>query len=340
MNTLLKIVTASFLVVFFSAAFAEKNLWDIDKTMKFHLGYVPTAEQQTLKDEKVISVPALNLKGAGLPDITNINLANILKLGFPFDVPAHPEQYNFYLKLFQFPKKIDPAKTTGPILKFFLLDQLDEGDTLRVYASKQSNILVKLGFSAPTSTIFSPEHPYPQFLINPTDPHAQSEFNYSIPFFSLYVKNHEKTPAFATVDDKAAWTTQAVLSFQKELLNIYQHKLTSFQGKDSESYYYFIDEQSPTYPNHLVVIKMAQQPLIFKNWRELPMPQDEQKIFVTSLLLTYRSVYTLKNPMIRIKAIPAIETPAFNKLYKPLRTQVFELSSIVYLTSNDIRSIL
>lgn len=315
---------------FFSApVFSAENFWAVHPKLKFQVGYVPHDVLLNLKGPSVVAVPSLKLTPDYLPDITNIRLDDFLSLGFPVASPDHPEQYHFYLKLFKFPAAFDPSKTTIRMLQRFLLDQMKEANFLKAYLSQRENVFVKLGFIAKTDTVFSLKNPYPRFTWDSKNPNNQRIFNLHIPFFSLYIQNTDKVPPLNDADAKAAWTTQAIFHFQQELLAIYQKQLTPMLGKDSATHYYFMDQKSVTYPNHIVVIKMAKQPLIIHDWRQAPMPQNPQHLFLSGLLLTARRVYTLRNPMTRVDQIPPIESEAFDKLYKPLQTQLFELCTVV-----------
>ena len=265
------------------------------------------------------------------PDITNINLADILHLGFDIENPRknkNPSNYNLYLKLYPFPSELDNTETINQFIDRYKSDLFPDAQYLKTYVFQKKNIIIKFAEIDKKNTVFTRDHHMERFLVTDTPGYAVY-FNNHIPFYSLYLVTKGAKPHFSSNEDKANFSTQGVSAFYRELLNSYRHNLQELKGVDKK-YYYFTDVKNLDKTRKLVLLILPKQPLEFKNWRDLPMPQDPNNIFLTSLLLIYHTEYNLKSGALPTK-IPQIDSPNFKKLFVKNNTKVLEIASVVYL---------
>jgi len=307
--------------------------WKVDTYMRFQVAYLPTPQLLNLSGQDVKNIPSLDLSKPYLPDIVNINLANFLKLGFQVPAPTPTNQYNVFLKLYEFPQTFNAANTTTPLLKAFYFNKLKTGKALLKYASNSKNDVVKFTYIDKSNTPFTQEHPFPFFQIK-TNANFQNIFNEHLPFASLYVAPLDNPHGKMTPDAQAAQSTQGLLNFYKEILKVYRSNLIEIYGEDGQ-YWYFIDKNNAT-EKTITLLKLPKKPLIFDNWRDLPMPHDLKRFFLSGLLLIYKTTYQVvpEHFELNTKPLPRVDSTKFNQMFINPNTQVMEVGSIVYFKKN------
>jgi len=80
----------------------------------------------------------------------------------------------------------------------------------------------------------------------------------------------------------------------------------------------------------IAIIKVLRESTVFDNWRELPMPADPEHMFLSGLLLLYRTVYVPAKPgeIDTIMSFP-VESPEFLECMGESYSTVFEAGSVV-----------
>ncbi|HAH08200.1 MAG TPA: hypothetical protein DCM05_17020 [Elusimicrobia bacterium] len=237
----------------------EVGSWRIDEPQRFQLATLPGLVPPEGKTETPRS---LGYAPSHSPDIDNINLESILALGFPLPGREPPKDYKLYLKLFEYPKAFSPKDSVLPILKAYHLERLSGSKTLRAFVSRGRNLSVKAGFIDKADRTFTAEHPFPPLVVSKA---GQKDFDRRVPFSSLYL-----TPSVA-----------GVRAFHEELLAAYEKRLKAVDGPEPGKYRYFDDGEA--------LLKVPKEPMVFENWREMPMPADPKRQFLSALLLVYRS---------------------------------------------------
>lgn len=268
--------------------FAQECGWKTDSQMKFFLAYLPEAAAPGVKAPE--RPASMNLTPAYMADINNINLAAIKSLGFALPSREKDAEYNLFLKFFNYPGAKGLKRVPAGIVGDFRMEKLGGGVVAR-YAAEAHNDAVKFAYVDSSQKVFSEQVPFPPLLIDPAV--SAKEFLRSVPFVSLYLSPDCKPAPAGTEDEKAAYSARGVLAFHKELLAAYKKSLKSSVCAEPEKYDCFEDAKS--------VIRVQKQPSVFANWRQLPMPSDPQRHFLSGLLLVYRSEKTaagLKAPMV------------------------------------------
>jgi len=307
---------------------ASAQLWQVNPQLKFQIASLPNQQLSHLTGKNIVTLKPFHFVKTYEPDITNINLAAFLKLGFDVPRPKNPKDYNLFLKLYHFPSVFQVTKTTYPLLKKFGLLKIN---TLKNYLSHPENVYIKVIYIAKSNTQFSKNNPYPGLTINTAQPNIQQVFNQNIPFLTLDIQSTQKAPIFHSQDAKARWTAQAVVYFHHDLIRSYQKTMVPIKCTDSK-YDCFIQKSQP---DRLVILAVPKKPIIFNNWRGLPMPQDPQHIFLSGLLLVSRTVY--KASLIdhsRTTRLPPINSPSFKAHFHPFKTTLLEVGSVVVLSPN------
>jgi len=311
--------------------------WLIDNGLKLHLAYFVEPDPSIPSGVPTASTPWTALTPESKepePDISNISLAGILGLGFPLPSRNQAEGFTFFLKFFSYPAHLSASTSFGKIFKTFQLPKLPTFAALREYVRKPGNVLVKKGFIAPLGTAFTAKAPFPAFVlptkavkISAGETSAQDFFDSHVPFSSIYVTPTIPEPLDATANDKAKWSAAGVLAFHKELVSSFEKNLTELKGAQPEKFRYFqVPNQNPK-ASRLTILKIQTSPFVFGNFRDLPMPHDPKKIFLSGLLLVYYAEYPLsvgKNP-----ADVSISSPEFNKEFKAENESVLEVGSVV-----------
>ncbi len=312
--------------------------WEIDRELKFHYAYLPKEGPIDGKNVEMEKPGIPNFGNPDAPDITNIALNNILGLGFPLPTEEKPEEYKFYLKFYDFPESIDPAITAERVVSPYLLHSMKSAATIYSYIKSRHNLYVKKGYIAPADTKFSKENPFPAFEV-PKEPvktematiPPQPLFDSCIPFSSIYISTRGSIPDNLKEEEKAAWTSKGLIGFHKELLDIYRKNFIEVKGAEPDKYYYFMElsyqipqkDEAPA----VTVFKLPKQPMLFPNYKELPMPHDPERIFLTGLLIVYRNRYVravTKEPVTDM----IVDSREFKRDYMPLTADLLEVVSV------------
>ncbi len=275
--------------------------WRIDAPARFQFAYVP--DGKNAPGGKTEAVAPLGLTSDSMPDIDNIGLAGIKSLGFTLPDRPSPEKYKLYLKLFNFPLQLDARAMSLLVLRNYHMDSMPGGGELLAYASQNKNLAVKYGHIDLAARQFSPSEPFPEFRVTRGQGYASGFIKNSL-FFSLYL-TPDKPGTAVTEDELARQSAQGVLDFHKALVAHYNRMLKVIEGPQPDKYYYYRDV-SPK-----VTIRVPKEPMLFPNWRDLPMPTNPKRHFLSGLLLVYRSQ---------------------EKVTSMAQETVFEVGSIVRLT--------
>lgn len=312
--------------------------WEIDRELKFHYAYLP---KDGIISEKEVESETPGIPDFGkpdTPDITNIALNNILGLGFPLPTEEKPEDYKFYLKFYDFPESIDPSITAERVVSPYLLHAMKSAPTIYAFIKSRHNLYIKKGYIAPADAKFSKENPFPALTV-PKRPvktematiPPQPYFDSCIPFSSIYIRTRGSIPDNLNEDEKAAWTSKGLIGFHKELLDIYRKNLIEVKGAEPDKYYYFMElsyqtpqkDEAPA----ITIFKLPKQPMLFANYKQLPMPHDPERIFLTGLLLVYRNRYVralTKEPVTDM----IVDSREFKRDYLPLNSDLLEVVSV------------
>ncbi|MBI3926983.1 MAG: hypothetical protein HY319_15715 [Armatimonadetes bacterium] len=150
----------------------------------------------------------------------------------------------------------------------------------------EQEVVVKGALIAPADRPFTPESPFPPFF----PPARQDAFDARIPFSSVYV--------------------DSVSAFHKELLSEYRESFLETRGPDPESAYFLDEAEDGTFR-----VLRVRKPLVFANFRDLPMPQAPGMV-LSELLLVYDQTYA------------AMARASGWMLASPIRAHVFEVGSV------------
>ena len=299
--------------------------WDIDSQMKFNVEYLPdTNVQQVLKKprkEKPLLKPYYKF------DVNNINLVELLNLGFDIPTTNKPEENNFYIKLYNLPGNISNKLISKKLANDFALSFGYDFSDLNSFVSKRQNVVVKFSHIAPQNSVFTKKKPIPQFLTS-NNADFSNYFLDHIPFYSIYLVPTQKTlKTSASANDVAKWSTGGVKDFQAELISYYKRNFCEFKGNDKKYYYFWISRVDN---EKIVIVKIPKEILVFDNWRDLPMPQNPKKIFLSSSLLISSFEYQPKNGKIPAM-IPSLNSEEFNNVFSLKKTTIFEVASVTRL---------
>lgn len=292
----MKIFFCFLLLVILSSLFA--NEWDIDQVMRFQFAYIPDGKNP-VSGEDVETAPSLGFTANYNPDIDNIPLSGIKSLGFTLPDRENNDQYKLYLKLFHFPASWNAQIASSMVFKEFYLDKLPRGEELLSFASKGENLAVKLGFIEKADRVFSPENPYPSLIVEKNNRGFEKKFHKNVLFYSLYVLPQVKKE-LPTEEEKAAYSAYGVVSMHKQIVALYQRELEEFKGEEPEKFYYFRKPDTSCCGKGAMtslVFKVQKNPFVFGNWKDLPMPSNPKKHFLSGLLLIYRSEKNAQSPL-------------------------------------------
>lgn len=253
--------------------------WRVDKPLRFQLAYIPDGR---VGSAGTLRVPSLGLSPDFSPDIDNINLAEIKKLGFALPEREGAERYKLYLKLFQFPAWLEAGHLCEGILRAHHISDLPgSGPELLRFMSGRDNVAVKFGHIDGADRVFSEASPFPPFTAGNGAAFA-SVLARNTFFYSLYV-TPEHPARTGNENELARQSAGGVIAFHRELLAHYRQTLREVSGPEPDRYYYFRDEKEK------ISLKIPRSPLVFDNWRNLPMPTNPKRHFLSGLLLIYRS---------------------------------------------------
>jgi len=270
-------------IIIISAAFLIKNSagktgWEIDKDLRLQFAYVPDRSVSYPQAEKPAS---LGYTKDYEPDIDNIVLANIKALEFNLPDRENAGRYKLYLKLFNFPESFNASEISVPVLKNFLMDKIPGAGKLSEFVSDRKNLAVKFAYIEAAGEKFSPENPFPPLIVGKGSETA-SDFSKDVRFYSIYLKPASFLKTETEDPDLAAKkSAEGVLAFHKNLLKTYRKHLkpAGMAGWDTDNYYFCADDGCTR------VFKIAKTPSVFAGWRDLPMPAEPGRQFLSGLLL-------------------------------------------------------
>ncbi len=253
--------------------------WRVDEPLRFQLAYIPDGR---VGSTGTAPVSSLGLSPSFAPDIDNINLADITKLGFTLPERKNAERYKLYLKLFEFPAGLEAGPLCERILRaHHLADLPGVGSDLLRFVSGRGNVAVKFGHIDAADRVFSKGSPFPPFTAGSDAAFASALARHTL-FYSLYVV--PDPPAQSRNEGELArQSARGVLAFHGELLAHYRKTLRELSGPEADQYHRFRDDKEKT------TFRIPRSPLVFDNWRNLPMPTNPQRHFLSGLLLIYRS---------------------------------------------------
>ncbi len=256
----------------------RSSAWRVDRRLGFHLAWHDERERPGTPARALLSPP-------WKADITNIAMSGLRDLGFPIR-HAVPEGLNFYLKFFECPAGVDPLVSARRALSPLLVPQMAGFSEIREVLAQPGGVVIKKGVVAPAGDPFSPEHPFPPCLV-PSGAGGQDEFDLRTPFTSLYVQGDGSTSR-TLAGTPAEGSADGVLAFHAELLELLAATWTEVEGPDPSRFRTFQDRSQP---GRTVLVRIPLAPLVFQDFRSLPMPEDPERVFLTGLLLVYRDVY-------------------------------------------------
>ena len=110
---------------------------------------------------------------------------------------------------------------------------------------------------------------------------------------------------------------------------MFSEKLIALTPTGDDKHYYY-GYKTPNGPRSVLsVIKIPRKPLVFENWREMPMPQDPAGIFLSGLLLMYRYDYAKNEGAILTDSIPVFGSTEFKEQFTKVNDHVLEIASVV-----------
>jgi len=315
-------------LLFQFAARAEGVGWKIDNTLKYHLVYLP-AENKAVSDTSLatrsVMKPWLNNIPAFAPDIDNIVYKNILELGFPLPVNNDAASLKLYLKLYEWPAQLNSVRSSQMIFDAFLLHGLPGGRRLYQLVKNPSNIFVKYASIEPANRVFSEQQPF----VAPGIP-KQWEFDANVPFSSIYV-SPDNISRKGNEADQAHASAQGVIEFHAALSRLYEKSLHLLHASAEKRY--FADFRRCSDKSGEVcavrIYEMPVVPLVFGNYRDLPMPQDAEKVFLSGLLLVKVTDYLAHSP-IPFEQLKKIQpgTDAFKASFRAGWSHMLEVGSV------------
>lgn len=320
------------LACFSAPARAEGPAWAVDEKLGFHFAFLDSGEHSA--DDVWKSVPAVKVSPDAVPgaaDITNIDLDGIRGLDFMLPLRPAPGSFTFFLKFFEFPAWLDAGVAADRVVDRYGLNLLPEGENLRKWMSNRDHLRVKEGFIAPTGRTFSADSPYPALIIPQKDVTVnglsmtpQKYFDTRTPFLSVYLNPAEPEPTGISENDRAVWSGKGVIAFHGALNEVYSRNYTIVKGPEPDAFSYFrVSGASGT----VTILRLPLKPLTFEaNWRNLPMPENPKKVFLSALLLIYRYEYILTGPL---DDAAAVDSPEFTAATKLVDAQVLEAGSVV-----------
>jgi len=323
-------------------AHRDCSSWKIDRDLKFNLAYFLEPEPGFHTFGNVQEILPFKLTADSQshePDITNINLAAIRSLGFPLPARPFSDKYTFFLKFYVYPSFLNSKISASQWLKEFLVDRVGGASNIREFIKRNENVVIKKGLIKENYYPFTVRHPYPAFFL-PTKKFQyqgqtftpQEYFDQNIPFCSLYVCPGNTKESFGSDKEKVEASAGGVVALHEQILNVYKSNLTPVKGADQEKFYYFISQPVTSFErrnNAVIVHKIVCQPTIFKdNYRDLMMPQDPKRIFLSGLSLLSRATY-IPRPGCTWNPSMIVDSPQFKLFFKQISSKVFEIGSVV-----------
>lgn len=326
-----KIVYALIIAALFfpCSAQAEGAGWKVDETLKVQLVYLPCEAASvcpTAVADKQCMQPLLKNIPASQPDIDNIVYKNILGLGFPLPARTDASTLKLYLKLYAWPVQLDPARSSHKIFDDFLLYGIAGGERLYESSKHPGNVYVKYALIDRANKVFSDKHPFRAPVVP-----EQWVFDAHLPFSSIYVTPEHASHA-GTEADQARASAQGVIALHAALGTVYE-KLLHLLAVTDEKRFFADFRRCPDSDDKICgvrIYEVPRNPLVFANYRELPMPQDTHKVFLSGLLLVKLTDYAANAPMTR-KDMEKIRpgTMAFDSRFHPVWSHMLEIGSVL-----------
>lgn len=277
--------------------------WVIDTRTKFHFAHYPYKEPT-----KGVIVPSIDFANRDQPDITNIVLRDLYKLGFPVPFMPNSHEQTFYLKFFQYPKQFDHKISykrfkdrfaLGPLAQYADLQQLDE------FLKDKKNIYIKLGHIAPMNTGFFGDNRYPVLKIS--EHQTQHDFDSRNIFASLYVLSEEweKTNLLKSADEFVSKSQDGLKFFFEDLMKTYTDNLITLDTNNKEIVFLNnVECLTSTSDCQVSVIKTEKNISLFNhNYRQYPMPQDPKQVFLSGLWAIHSELYKIPKSMASINTL-------------------------------------
>jgi len=316
---------------FVASSFAANPVtgWKINRDLKFHLVYLPQTQAANVSGQLN---PALRNIPAYEPDITNIGYKDILGLGFPLPTRSAPERLKLYLKLYEWPKSLDHDISARKVLDAFLLRNIPGGSDLYDYVQARSQVRIKYATIDSSDKRFSQAQPLAAAV-----PKTQDDFDSSVPFSSVYVLPAKSTRA-GTESEKAAASATGVLAVHRAIIDLYSRILIRLGEETAGDKVFFAEQRrcsdKPEELCGLRVFEVQKKPFVFPNYKDLPMPQDPKKVFLSGLLLVKMTDYAAKNPADRSRLTALVPGSAdFASSFIPIWSHLLEVGSVFDLRS-------
>lgn len=308
---------------------AASTGWRVDRSLGFHVAFLDETRPEGGK-----ALEPVEFAGAGLADITNINLPGFLSLGFPVPGREKPDLYRVYLKFYRYPRWLDAAITTGRLERALLLGETAGAAKLQALFAEPGAVVVKAAYIGLATEAEKPFPPLslPDKLVETAHGLAtpQGYLDAHLPFSSVYLQPGDDRCPGHDDKSKATASAQGVLAFHRELLAAYARLMPCVKAPGAESAHTFVQGPAEAKAGaSVVVFKVPREPMVFPNVRDLPMPQDPKHIFLSGLLLVYRNEYRLREAVDGNLPLPG--TPEFARLLEPVNAHVFEVGSVVTL---------
>ncbi|MBI4860972.1 MAG: hypothetical protein HY815_12065 [Candidatus Riflebacteria bacterium] len=323
------------LAVGISAAQSPSPGWKVDLPVRLQLVYLQDETAAGGKVETTTPAPLLGHIPAHEPDIKNIVYKEICGLGFPLPARKGADKLKLYLKLYEFPKHLDPVLSFRRIFDAFHLWKMPNGRLLYDPIASRDNLSVKVAYIGSATRTFDRKNPLPppaipvaSGRIGTLEVTPQDAFDGALPFSSVYVNPADPgTPK--TDDERAARSAGGVLAFHQELLETYQKFLSRVSGDN-----HLFVQPLRCFDNigqlcGLRVIEVPRKPIVLTNYRQAQMPQDPAKVFLTGLLLLKVTDYAARKPLGPGAPMPGAK--GFDSAFKPVYSHLLEVASVVDL---------
>ncbi len=330
MNRIIFLAVAA--TMFFQhSAYAGGTGWNIDETCRFQLVYLPPegegASLASAPGDRFME-PLLKNIPAYRPDIDNILYKNILGLGFPLPGREDASKLKLYLKLYEWPAPLDPVLSSHRIFDALLLYKVAGAERLYESSKNPANVYVKYASIDRANRAFTDRSPFRA----PEVP-KQWQFDSHLPFSSLYV-TPEQIAREGTEADRARASARGVVAFHGSLARVYEASLSLLAATEEKRY--FADfRRCPDSADGICAVRIYEvpvKPFVFDNFRDLPMPQDPDRVFLSGLLLVKLTDYVVDSPM-TVKEMEKMRpgTKAFDTRFRAVWSHVFEVASVLDL---------
>lgn len=268
---------------------------------------------------------------ASVPDITNIAYPSVLSLGFPLPKRSDAEALKLYLKLYEWPSWLDAAVSAQRVLEKFLLPHVPQGRALEEYVRSAGTVRLKLAFIDAAAREFEERGGPLQTSVAAT----QEDFDAHVPFSSLYLLPPSGADGAQRGNDgadRARASAAGVLAFHRELLATYHRLLLPLPVVEGEKWRRFVARQrcidEPTKVCSLSLFEVAQEPMVFTDYRSLPMPEDPTSVFLSGLLLVRRTELAASVPVTH-ESVASMSVTVLERSFHPMSATLLEVASVL-----------